>query len=280
MTPSYNNHTTCEIVECPICMLEISGTTNRLSTECGHQFHTKCLLSNVAYNGFGCPYCRSEMVEESVSNHMHEDEGDDNDDDEDDDEVDEDEDDDSHAAENNALNELDVLRGFRFMLQRVTGEILTNEDDVAEENEYQNELDNSETLRPSVALISKKLSEQGVTIESFVKALLLDHSEYNDVSEEEFYQINDDLFDKIRDIIDDYKIEQEEELEENAASLSLELLTKELLVVPPLQVEEPQEQEEDYNFYFLENDFVQKCKQNTLLLEEEKFINSIMSAVF
>ena len=279
MATTSNNHGSCEIVECPICMLEISGNTNRLSTECGHEFHTKCLLSNVAYNGFGCPYCRSEMVEESVSNHMHEDEGDDNDDDDDDDDED--------NNDNDYDDDDDVLRGFRFMLQRVTGEILTNEDDVAEENEYQNELENSETLRPSVALISKKLSEQGVTIESFVKALLLDHSEYNDASEEEFYQINDDLYDKIRDIIDDYKIEQEEELEENESdALSLEIitLTKELLVVPPQELQEPepepQEPEQDYNFYFLENDFIQKCKQNSFLLEEEQFINSIMRAVF
>jgi hypothetical protein len=268
-------------------MLEISGNTNRLSTECGHEFHTKCLLSNVAYNGFGCPYCRSEMVEESVSNHMHEDE----DDDDEEDYEDENEGDENNDVENNQLNESDVLRGFRFMLERVTGEVLTNEDDVVEENEYQNKLDNSETPRPSVALISKKLSDQGITIETMVKALLLDHSEYNDASEEEFYQINDDLFDKIRDIIENYKIEQEEDLVENDASLSLEFLVQELVFVPP-QVQEPPEPEpeQDYNFYFLENDFIQNCKQNTFLLDEEpnfnnylieeQFINSIVHAVF
>jgi hypothetical protein len=71
-------------------MGELSGDRNRVTTECGHQFHTKCLLSNVAYNGFGCPYCRSEMVEESVANQQHED--DDEEDDEDDDDEDDDED--------------------------------------------------------------------------------------------------------------------------------------------------------------------------------------------
>ena len=56
---SSTNHFNCEVVECPICMIEIDGTNNRVTTECGHAFHTKCLLSNVAFNGFGCPYCRT-----------------------------------------------------------------------------------------------------------------------------------------------------------------------------------------------------------------------------
>jgi len=278
---------TCEIVECPICMLDIDGTTNRVTTECGHEFHTKCLLSNIAYNGFGCPYCRSEMVEESVANRLHEDDDEDDDDDDEEDDGDDDEDDEDDGSE---LEESDILRGFRFMLERTTGEVLTNDDDVIEENEYQDERDRDETPKPSVALITKKLSENGVTIETFVKALLLDHSEYNEVSEEEFYKINDDLFDKIRDIISNYKVEQEEELEEEQElSSSIELLTKDLLVVPSNHVEA---QDDNYNFYFLENDFVEKCKQNanTFLLDEEpnynnylieeQFISSIMSAVF
>ena len=49
---------------------------------------------------------------------------------------------------------------------------------------------------------------------------------------------------------------------------------------------------ENYNFYFLENEFIDKCKQNTknFILEEqfnyydysleEKFINSIIDYVF
>jgi hypothetical protein len=268
-------------------MLDIDGTTNRVTTECGHEFHTKCLLSNIAYNGFGCPYCRSEMVEESVANRLHEDDDEDDDDDDEEDDGDDDEDDEDDGSE---LEESDILRGFRFMLERTTGEVLTNDDDVIEENEYQDERDRDETPKPSVALITKKLSENGVTIETFVKALLLDHSEYNEVSEEEFYKINDDLFDKIRDIISNYKVEQEEELEEEQElSSSIELLTKDLLVVPSNHVEA---QDDNYNFYFLENDFVEKCKQNanTFLLDEEpnynnylieeQFISSIMSAVF
>ena len=272
-----------ETIECPICMLNIDTKKNCVTTECGHHFHTKCLLSNVAYNGFGCPYCRSEMVDESVSKQMHE-----NDDDDDDTNFDDDDDED----EDQEQQESDVLRGFRFMLERVTGENLTNEDDVVEENEYLNEVvdDDSENNRPSVALITKKLSEDGVTIEMFVKALLLDHEEYNDERVEEFYEINDDVFDKIRVIINNYKVEQEEELED--PSSSIEEISKNLMVIPHEQTTDKFENQEDLNFYFLNNEFIEKCKQNTniFLLEEElnyydysleeKFINSIINCVF
>jgi hypothetical protein len=277
------NHFICEVVECSICLVSIDTNKNHVTTECGHQFHTTCLLSNVAYNGFGCPYCRSEMVDESVSKHMHEEE-----DDDDDNDFDEDEDDD----EDQEQQESDVLRGFRFMLERVTGENLTNEDDVVEENEYLNEDvdDDSENHRPSVALISKKLSENGVTIETFVKALLVDHEEYNDERVEEFYEINDGIFDKIRDIINNYSPQQEEELED--PSSSIEEISKNLMNVPYQQTNDKVENQEDLNFYFLKNEFIEKCKQNTniFLLEEElnyydysleeKFINSIISCVF
>ena len=38
-----------EIVECPICMDQIEGDRNKVVTECGHCFHTSCLMKNVAH---------------------------------------------------------------------------------------------------------------------------------------------------------------------------------------------------------------------------------------
>jgi hypothetical protein len=255
-------------------MLELSGDLNRVTTECGHQFHTKCLLSNVAYNGFGCPYCRSEMVEESVANQQHED------DDDDDDEDDEDEEDDLENDE----EESDILRGFRFMLQRITGEILTNEYDNLEEDVYENELIERSKSKPSVNLIIKKLSQEGITLEKFVKAFLGDnHQEYDECE-----NLNEEIFNKIRDIIDNYTIEQEQEFEEKDEETNeieenpISQLTSELL----------NNNVENYNFYFLDNEFIVKCKQNTkfFVLEEqfnyydysleEKFINTIIDFVF
>ena len=49
--------------ECPICMDTI-GVVNCMTTECGHIFHANCLMKNIDRNGFTCPCCRSQMVEE------------------------------------------------------------------------------------------------------------------------------------------------------------------------------------------------------------------------
>jgi hypothetical protein len=48
--------------ECPICFETISSEINTVITECGHKFHCKCLMQNAMHNGFGCPYCRTEMT--------------------------------------------------------------------------------------------------------------------------------------------------------------------------------------------------------------------------
>ena len=50
--------------ECPICLEEIVGLKNRITTDCGHTFHCRCLLTNIAHNGFGCPFCRAELADE------------------------------------------------------------------------------------------------------------------------------------------------------------------------------------------------------------------------
>lgn len=293
------NHFNCEVVECPICMLDIDTTNNRVTTECGHAFHTKCLLSNVAFNGFGCPYCRSEMVEESVANHNHEDD-EDNDEDDDSDEDEDDEDEDEDDPEEIEQHESDMLRGFRFMLERTTGEILTNGDDIDEENEYENELNRKEEPRPPIDLIVKKLSEAGVTFTNLIKILLLEHPEYHD-DHEDLSKLNDALYDEIRDIINNYSPQEEEELlqepesepqpqlEEDEPLESIETLTQDLLTVPI---------QDDFNFYFLENDFIEKCKQtaninlntNTFFMDEEpnysnylledEFITSIIECVY
>ena len=52
-----------EVIECAICMDVIEGNRNIVTTECGHTFHCKCMMMNVAHNGFACPLCRAEMVD-------------------------------------------------------------------------------------------------------------------------------------------------------------------------------------------------------------------------
>ena len=48
--------------DCPICYESINPAKNCVTTECGHSFHTSCLLKHTAFNGYGCPYCRTELA--------------------------------------------------------------------------------------------------------------------------------------------------------------------------------------------------------------------------
>ena len=128
-----------EIHECPICLEVIEGFKNRVTTECGHTFHCKCLMTNAAHNGFGCPFCRTEMADE-VKEEEDNDEryDDDSDDDEDASRAsDYDEEDDDLEGELEFIEgeikqmKLDhVLRGFRWLFQPLNED---DDEDVLEE---------------------------------------------------------------------------------------------------------------------------------------------------
>ena len=107
--------------ECVICY-EVIGTTNVVTTECGHLFHCSCLMKNASVNGFGCPMCRTEMAPNSKPEQDEEDEDEDDDDDDEEEEEDDEFDDqadyivdlrsDPEEQENYAL------RGLRWMFTR------------------------------------------------------------------------------------------------------------------------------------------------------------------
>ena len=178
-----------ECGECPICMEELQIGKNCVTTECGHRFHTNCLMTSVAHNGFGCPYCRSVMAEEVIEDEDEEDEYE-----EDDEEDDEDDD--------------NALRGFRFFFNNINGNEHCDEDTAAEDvrNAYvQTQLEEQtveEQAIPSAAFVTQKLIEQGVTMEQLVKALLSGHEEYQNVDHIE--RADDELFGKTRIIISNY----------------------------------------------------------------------------
>jgi hypothetical protein len=48
--------------DCPICYERIAAAVNCVVTECGHLFHTSCLLTHTSYNGYGCPCCRKQLA--------------------------------------------------------------------------------------------------------------------------------------------------------------------------------------------------------------------------
>lgn len=114
-----------DIYECPICLFEIdnNNNNNKVTTECGHTFHCRCLMQNIAHNGFTCPLCRSIMVDEVN-----------NDEDSDDDSEYTRDDDDDNDTENSVSVagpglEAHVLRGMRWMFQRVEGDDEYDDDD-------------------------------------------------------------------------------------------------------------------------------------------------------
>lgn len=173
--------------DCPICMDCIDINKNCVTTECGHCFHASCLMTSVAHNGFGCPYCRTTMAEEPADDESTEYES-----------VDED--------EEEEMFDDDALRGFRFFFNNINGEEHNTEDIEEEEemNQQDEEEEETDPNVPSTDFVAQKLREQGVTFEQLVRLVCnIDHQEYsNDEGAERF---GDELFGKIRIIVSNYQ---------------------------------------------------------------------------
>ena len=108
----------CEISECPICMDMIDVSKNCVTTECGHKFHTSCLMKNVSFNGFECPYCRSLMAEDDEEDEEYVEDG------EDDEEGDED---DAETHENYPLSDEDPIPSFELVFKKLMDKNVTYE---------------------------------------------------------------------------------------------------------------------------------------------------------
>ena len=178
-----------ETHECPICMEVLTGTKNIVTTECGHCFHTNCLMTSVAHTGFGCPYCRTQMAAAPE------------------DSDDEDDDDDSEwdtVDEDDELYGDHSLRGVRWLFQRANGEEVDDEEDLEDTRDDE---DMDIIVKPSVEFLTRKLVSQGITMENMVQALLIDHEEYdNSAVGANFDGI---LFGKLRILISNFKPEDD-----------------------------------------------------------------------
>jgi hypothetical protein len=49
--------------ECPICYDEITNKSNKTITECGHCFHSSCLIKHAILTKTGCPLCRQQLAD-------------------------------------------------------------------------------------------------------------------------------------------------------------------------------------------------------------------------
>lgn len=183
-------------IDCPICMDCVESTTkNCVTTECGHCFHTNCLMQSVAHNGFGCPYCRTAMAE-----------------------VPDEEDSDGYSIEDNvSLFDEDSLTSFRMFHQRLNGEEVEAEpeeyssfsdddDDDVDQMEDEDEL----PAEPDVDYVAQKLAERGITFQDLVKHILVvDHIDYNGSLYKEYERRSSEVFGQFRAIITQYHPEPE-----------------------------------------------------------------------
>ena len=175
--------------ECPICMDPIETQKNCVTTECGHCFHTNCLMTSVAHNGFGCPYCRTKMAEEVAE------ENSDYDDD-----------------EEEIYEQYDdyVLRGLRLFNNNINGEEhdqedLDEEDEEASESEQEEEVaeEAEEATPPPVSYVAQKLVEQGITMEDLLKAVLCSVNNY-ERDYEDFERVENEIFGRVSTILNNY----------------------------------------------------------------------------
>ena len=179
--------------ECPICMDPIESTTrNCVSTECGHCFHTNCLMTSVAHNGFGCPYCRTKMAEEVADEES-------------------DYDDESESEEYEQYDDY-ALRGLRLFNNNINGEEHDQEDlddevaedeEVAEDAEEVEEEAEEEVAPPPVSYVAQKLIEQGITMEQLLKAVLCSCNDY-ERHYEDFERVENEIVGRISTILNNY----------------------------------------------------------------------------
>jgi len=172
----------------------IDLTKNCVVTECGHQFHAKCLMQNVAHNGFDCPYCRSAMAEEVKD--------------------DDDSDGDSFVSEDEEVSERfsdRALFGMRQLFRMNSSEEneeehdLNEEEDDEEEDDYEEEEEEEEEPRRELPFqdFVQKFQQANISYEQLVKVLVIDnHMQYNLTRDEDrmmrrFYNMLDNLMEEI-----------------------------------------------------------------------------------
>ena len=160
--------------QCPICMDDIDPIKNRLITECGHIFHTSCLMKNASLNGFGCPMCRAVMAEEEVES-----------DDESDDEPEE-------------LYSDYALRGMRLLFQAIEGELVEPDED--DDETISDDTTATRFEVPSIGYLMEQMQIHHISPERLLKCII--SSNYDGYPS--FEPDNDAIFNLLDTIIIDF----------------------------------------------------------------------------
>lgn len=168
----------CEVTECPICFDEIETNKNNITTECGHKFHTSCLMKNVTINGFGCPYCRSVMAEEPTFDEDSEENSEEDDDSE------------FNSLYDESVEGDYVLRGVRWLFQREEGELLEDDEPT-----------------PSITNLTQRLIESGFTMENLIEIIMNDSPLYRENLEQSDI-LTQQFHDTLNNIIENFTPEQ------------------------------------------------------------------------
>ena len=154
-------------MDCSICMEIIDTNVNICTTECGHCFHSNCLIKNISHNGFGCPYCRKILAEKPIK--MVDLDNDDNND------------------NNDNINHIDdqepdyvyndyELRGFRWLFNRAYGEEIEQYgyekpyEDVYLEEFYE-EKEKIKNLLPT-SIIKENMMNNNITYDELIEYIL------------------------------------------------------------------------------------------------------------
>jgi len=176
------------------------------------------MFTNIDHNGFHCPCCRSELIEELDDDDETEDENDDDDDD---------------SIEADEPFSEDALRGLRLLTNLLEGEEQDQEDVVAEfqyneENSIMNPVPREE--------VERRFRQDGVTYEQLVAWILADHEEY-EPQQNELEEFSGNLWYKMRRMIADYN------LADNYEEIAQEAVVEEV---------QQEADDRDYNLIFTE----------------------------
>jgi len=173
-------------------------------------------MQSCVHNGFGCPYCRTAMADIP----------------EDDDETHDQDQEPSEAEQDFAL------RGFRFFFNNLDGVEHDREDVLEEQEDMEDGAEDDVIPHPTADQVTQELQSQGITMQHLVSVLLIDHEEY-DEEEEEFDDIAEDVWGKMRIIITNYQQQQERQEEQQKTQVQTQQQPE-----PQQQTQQEQEPEQ------------------------------------